>query len=160
MTKSKYTYLNDTDVQINAKNQKSSFKKKTNKHKSREQKNPYYDRNSKHDKKIKPFLDLIASYNKKVNKITYFINHVVLTQYGMQKGLQVFDDRGLEAVKKEMQQFHDLDVITPINVKTMTKQQKSRALLYLMFLKEKRDGNIKGRGCADGHKQRLWMQKE
>ena len=29
-----------------------------------------------------------------------------------------------------------------------------------MFLKEKRDDNIKGRGCADGHKQRLWMQKE
>ena len=29
-----------------------------------------------------------------------------------------------------------------------------------MFLKEKRDGNIKGWGCADGRKQRLWMQKE
>ena len=62
----------------------------------------------------------------------------------MRKGLQVFSDRGLAAIKKEMQQFHDLDVITPINVKTMTKQQKSQALLYLMFLKEKRDGNIKG----------------
>ena len=78
----------------------------------------------------------------------------------MQKGLQVFGDQGLAAVKKEMQQFHDLDLITPINVKTMTKQQKSRALSYLMFLKEKRDGNIKSRGCADGRKQQLWMQKE
>ena len=62
----------------------------------------------------------------------------------MRKGLQVFGDRGLQAIKKEMQQFHDLDVITPINMKSMTKQQKSRALSYLMFLKEKRDGNIKG----------------
>ena len=78
----------------------------------------------------------------------------------MQKILQVFGDRGLVAVKKVMQQFHDLDVITPINVKTITKQQKSRELLYLMFLKEKRDGNIKDQGCADGRKQRLWMQKE
>ena len=29
-----------------------------------------------------------------------------------------------------------------------------------MVLKEKRDGNSKGRGCANGHKQQLWMQKE
>ena len=62
----------------------------------------------------------------------------------MRKGLQVFGDLRLEAIKKEMQQFHDLDVITPINVKSMTKQQKSRALSYLMFRKEKRDGDIKG----------------
>ena len=79
-----------------------------------------------------------------MNEITYFINHVVLTQYGMRKGLQVFGDQGLEVIKKEIQQLHDLDVITPTNVESMTKQQKSRALSYLMFLKEKRDGNIKG----------------
>ena len=60
---------------------------------------------------------------------------------------------GLAAVKKEMQQFHDLDVITPINVKILIKQQKSQALSCLIFLKEKRDGNIKGHGCADGQKQ-------
>ena len=41
--------------------------KRTNKYKSREQENPYYDHNSKHDKKIKPFLDVIASFNKEVN---------------------------------------------------------------------------------------------
>ena len=118
---------------MNAKNQTKSFKKKTNKHKFRIQENPYYDHNSNHDKKIKPFLDAIASFNKEVNEITYFINHVVLTQYGMRKGLQVFCDQGLAAIKKEMKQFHDLDVITAINVKTMMKQQKSQALLYLML---------------------------
>ena len=51
-----------------------------------------------------------------------------------------------------MQQFHNLDVITPIDVKIITKQHKSWALSYLMFMKEKRDGNIKGRGCAKGQK--------
>ena len=40
--------------------------------------------------------------------------------------MQVFGNRGLAAIKKKMQQFHDLNVITPINVKTMTKQQKSQ----------------------------------
>ena len=77
-----------------------------------------------------------------------------------ERAYKLFGDRGLEAIKKEMQHFHNLDVITPIDVKSMTKQQKSRALSYLMFLKEKRDGNIKGRGCANGQKQQLWMQKE
>ena len=72
----------------------------------------------------------------------------------------MFGDRELATIKKEMQQFQDLDMITPINVKTMTKQQKSQALSYLMFSKEKRDGNIKGRGYDDGHTQQLWMQKK
>jgi len=29
-----------------------------------------------------------------------------------------------------------------------------------MFLKEKHTGQIKGRGCAHGQKQRIYMQKE
>ena len=29
-----------------------------------------------------------------------------------------------------------------------------------MFLKQKRDGKIKGCGCADGQKQRLYVSKE
>ena len=114
--KTKHEYVNDYVI---------NNLKRTNKHKSLEQENPYYGHNSKHDKKIKPFLDVISSCNKEVNEITYFINHVVLTQYGMWEGLQVFGDWGLEAIKKEMQHFHNLDVITPINVKSMTKQQKS-----------------------------------
>jgi len=28
--------------------------------------------------------------------------------------------------------------------------QKKKALRYLMFLKEKHDGTLKARGCADG----------
>ena len=33
-------------------------------------------------------------------------------------------------------------------------------LAYLMFLKHKRCGKIKGRGCADGRKQRAYITKE
>ena len=36
----------------------------------------------------------------------------------------------------------------------MTRDEKKAALEYLMFLKQKRCGKIKGRGCADGRKQR------
>jgi hypothetical protein len=34
------------------------------------------------------------------------------------------------------------------------------AMAYLMFLKQKRTGHVKGRGCADGKKQRIYTIKE
>ena len=39
-------------------------------------------------------------------------------------------------------------------------EQKKAALRYLMFLKMKRCGRIKGLGCADGRKQRVYISKE
>lgn len=44
--------------------------------------------------------------------------------------------------------------------KDLTADQKQEALQYLMFLKQKRCGKIKGRGCADGRPQRQYMSKE
>ena len=42
----------------------------------------------------------------------------------------------------------------------LTPEQRSEALGYLMFLKRKRCGKVKGRGCADGRKQRAYISKE
>jgi hypothetical protein len=53
-----------------------------------------------------------------------------------------------------------LNVISGCSLDQLTKQQKQKALRYLMFLKEKRCGRIKGWGCADGCKQRLYKTKE
>ena len=39
-------------------------------------------------------------------------------------------------------------------------KERKDALIYLMFLKEKRNGVIKGRDCADGRKQREYTTKE
>jgi len=41
----------------------------------------------------------------------------------------------------------------------MSYEQRKKALRYLMFLKEKRDGTIKARGCADGRSQREYTTK-
>jgi predicted transcriptional regulator len=51
-------------------------------------------------------------------------------------------------------QLHMKDTFEPQDVKTLTGDQKKSVLESLMFLKEKRDGTIKGRTCADGRKQR------
>ena len=46
------------------------------------------------------------------------------------------------------------------NPSQLTREERHRALPYLMFLKEKCDSTIKGRGCNDGRRQRLYMSKE
>ena len=76
-----------------------------------------------------------------------------MAQMWMKKGLKVFGAGGYPAVKQEMQQFHDRKVMQPVCRKDLSPKQKREALGYLMFLKKKRCGKIKGRGCADGRKQ-------
>ena len=48
----------------------------------------------------------------------------------------------------------------PENADEMTMSQKKVALQYIMSLKQKRRGKIKGRGCADGRKQRENLTKD
>ena len=57
---------------------------------------------------------------------------------------------------KELKQIHDMDTYTPIDHKTLSTEEKNKALLALFFLTEKRDGKIKGRKCAVGSKQRTY----
>jgi hypothetical protein len=88
------------------------------------------------------------------------LEHTALTQYSIRKGLKVFGEAGKLAVLKEMQQLHDRTVIEPKMASMLTKDEKKKSLEYLMFLKKKRCGKIKGRGCADGRKQRIYKTKE
>ena len=81
-------------------------------------------------------------------------------QMSMKRGLKEFGEEGYTAVRKEMQQLHDRKVMQPIKRKDLTPAQKREALGYLMFLKKKRNGTVKGRGCADGRKQRAYITKE
>ena len=81
-------------------------------------------------------------------------------QMSLKAGLRTFGDDGMKAVEKEMHQLHDCDVMKPIHKNCLTTEQRREALAYLMFLKHKRCGKIKGRGCADGCKQRAYITKE
>lgn len=89
-----------------------------------------------------------------------YLYQVVMAQYGMRKGLKMFGEKGTDAVHKEMKQIHDHEVLIPIDASKMSRKDKMDALRYLMFLKEKSDGTIKGRGCADGRKQRRFIDKD
>ena len=88
------------------------------------------------------------------------LDHTILTQYTLTNGLQVFGAPGKEAVFREMQQLHQRKVCEPRKATDLSAEQRKASLGYLMFLKQKRSGLIKGRGCADGRKQRVHTGKE
>ena len=85
--------------------------------------------------------------------------HLALTQLVMKAGVRAWGQDGVEAIIKEMKQFHDREVVKPLLPHQITLEIKSKALGYLMFLKKKRNGVIKGRGCADGRPQRIYKTK-
>ena len=76
----------------------------------------------------------------------------VMTQVSMNRGLQLFGEDGAKAVRKEMEQLHRMRTLKPMG--EPTREEKRQALRYLMYLKKKNCGRIKGRGCADGRRQR------
>ena len=59
-----------------------------------------------------------------------------------------------------MKQLDYRNVITPIKAQDLTREEKRKSLMYHMYLKQKRCGRIKARGCADGRKQRVYKNKE
>jgi hypothetical protein len=85
---------------------------------------------------------------------------LVTPQMNMKRGIKVFGQDGIMAVKREMLQLHDHKVMAPKHAKELSPEQKQEALAYLMFLKQKRCGKSKGRGCADGRKQRAYTARE
>ena len=50
--------------------------------------------------------------------------------------------------------MHDMNMFRPIEVESLTYDEKKKDLSLLMFLKEKRDSSIKARMCANGRKQK------
>ena len=84
----------------------------------------------------------------------------LFTQYSVRKGIKVFKEAGITAVEEKLQQFETRKVMEPIDGNEMTREEKRVCLQYRMFLKQKRSGRIKGRGCADGQKKRKFITKE
>jgi hypothetical protein len=99
-------------------------------------------------------LNTIASYsNIEASKST--------PQYGFNRGLKEFGSLGYEATVKEPDNnllgMGAVDMLAPSDV---NKKIRFEALNYLMFLKRKRCGKVKARGCANGRPQREYISKD
>ena len=89
-----------------------------------------------------------------INK--HILGLIMAHQCTLKKGLELFDKKTGEANLKELKQIHDMDTYMPIDPKTLSKEEKNKALSVLFFLTEKRDGKIKEWKCAVGSKQRTF----
>ena len=85
---------------------------------------------------------------------------IVLTQYSLKRGLAKFGEEGEASAEKEMRQFVDYGCISPIDPSTLSREDKKKALQSFMFLKQKRDGELKSRAVVNGSKQRSYINKE
>jgi len=86
--------------------------------------------------------------------------HYSFTQMSAKRGIAVFGKKAIEAIFKEFKQLHDKGVFRPIDPKSLTPDQKRKALREITIIKEKRCGKIKGRTCADGRPQRNYISKD
>ena len=76
-------------------------------------------------------------------------------QMSMNQGLKDFGAAGSAVTHKEMKQLYSRKVSIPVDPSSLSRGDKSSALRYLMFLKQKRDGAVKGRCCANGSKYKV-----
>ena len=103
---------------------------------------------------IDTILSIFGASNEEI------IFNFVTAQMNATKGIKNFGERGSEAIMKELEQLLYQKVMEGRKTGTLTTEQKKQAPKYLMFLKEKQSGQIKGRGCTNRRKQGMYKTKE
>ena len=68
-----------------------------------------------------------------------------MTQLNIKDGLKAYGNKGDEAILKEIKQLHTRQALMPRSRNDLSYEERKKALRYLMFIKEKRDGTIKAR---------------
>ena len=82
-------------------------------------------------------------------------------QYGFRKGLKLFGDKGYQAAKNELNvNLLRREYIDMLSWSDLTWDIRKQALGYIMFLKRKQSGKMKGRGCDGGRPQQECITKE
>ena len=84
----------------------------------------------------------------------------IMTQLSLKSGLKQWGETAQAAVKSEMKQLHFRDTFKPMHWRDLTTAQRKTVLESHLFLKQKRDGKIKGRTVASGNQQRDYISKE
>ena len=114
---------------------------------------------------MKRFLQVtkIASQNSSERFFKKCVD-IVFTQMNAKKGFRKYGKVAVSAVIKEFWQlvhgaFPGKKVVKGVDPKTLTEEEKQQALDAVNLIKEKRTGEIKGRTCANGSKQCLYLKE-
>ena len=90
--------------------------------------------------------------------------HVLLTQMLANEGIKRFGQRAIAAMIKELKQLNygamdGKPVVEPIGPDSITAKEREEALEAVNLIKLKRSGDVKGRSCANGKKQRKYVKE-
>ncbi|KAL7574572.1 hypothetical protein ACA910_015922 [Epithemia clementina (nom. ined.)] len=78
----------------------------------------------------------------------------VMTQMTATAGIKKHGEAAVEALFKELAQLDNEGVFVALDASKLNRQQRRQALRAINLIKEKRNGALKGRTCADGSIQR------
>ena len=67
-------------------------------------------------------INAMIEFNNPSDGYNSFVHHMLLSHMGVNKGKKVFGHKGIDAVSKEMQKFHDREVIITKNPSQLTKE--------------------------------------
>jgi hypothetical protein len=84
----------------------------------------------------------------------------IMTQLSLKTGLNEWGEEAFMATQSEMKQLHFRNTLNPKHRRELSQVQRQTVLESHMFLKQKRDGKIKGRTVVGGNKQRDFISKE
>ena len=72
----------------------------------------------------------------KVDTNIEILGVIMIHQYNLRKGLELFRDKAETATVKELSQIHEMDTYVPLNAGELSPEQKAKALSSLMFIVE------------------------
>ncbi len=78
----------------------------------------------------------------------------------LEAGIKHFGKEGETAVTKELNQFNTYGVFEPQHARDLSDNDKKKALLSMIFLRQKKNGEVKARSCANGNPQREHIAKK
>ena len=96
--------------------------------------------------------------------LTHKTVHVVRTQMSANKGFKTHEEHAVATMFKELKQLDrgamkGKPAVNTQDPDVLTDDDKKKALEAVHLIKEKRDGNIKSRTCANGKKQRRFVRE-
>ena len=76
---------------------------------------------------------------------------MIMTQLSLRAGLKQWKGKAHDAAYAEMKQLHMRHTFQPVHWKDLSEDERKEVLESHLFLKQKRDGTIKGRTVAAGN---------
>ena len=84
---------------------------------------------------------------------SHMVGVVMAQQYSMKKAKELFGDKAGAAVMRELAQINKFETYVPLKASDLSWEEKKKALESLIFVTEKRNGDIKARKVTHGSKQ-------